>query len=249
MLKNIKISRYKRDSFFLKNIIASGSEGCIVKGKDNSLLKFFYTEDEEVLENKYKKIIRLYEKDIPFLTNPISTVSCHGKFVGYGMKNETNYRSINNVCIDRKDFLIILKDIKDKLLELESEDITYTDLRLCNILLDDSNGKIKFCDVDNVMIGDLESDVLLYELSKLHLEKYPDFDIHSYMHNLLVIKECIGFRSIDFSSLSLFKTDRAVEWLIRETFSEEGLDIFRKMINVEKDPSKYSKRYMIDHLK
>ena len=94
MLKNIKISKYKLDNFFLKNI-TSGSEGCIVKGNGDSLLKIFYTKDEEVLENKYNKIIELYEKDISFLTNPISIVSCNGKFVGYGMRNENNYRSIN----------------------------------------------------------------------------------------------------------------------------------------------------------
>lgn len=245
MLPNKKVSQRFLIESKTRNICGQ-SESYIVRASSNTLYKIFKEDKPNILENKFQKLCKLYEKNIEFLTNPISTLSYNGLCVGYELKEEVSYKTWDGTYIPVSTVVTYLKELKKMLLKLDENGITYTDFKEDNILIDMATKKMKLCDIDNVSVDSLPSDKLLAVLKVIDLEKHPDFDVHAYMHNLFVIKEVLGISRENFSIFPLTITERE-KFYINKSFTKEGLDIVEEMATIRKDPNNFSKRYLIEY--
>lgn len=194
ILRNIEIRREVLETYIFVN---RGAESIVLKEPNsNKVLKLFSPDidgeenQKNIMENKFDKLIKLYNRQLKYLTLPINTVSCEGEFVGYEM----------NYCTDNEEFLLaplyteekieILKRIKEILEYFYRWDVIYGDLKSDNILINRKSGNITFCDIDNVQIQNNPMDLYPTELTNYY-KKCGNFDkrVHSYMHNLLTLSE------------------------------------------------------------
>ena len=190
-MKNIEISKELVEKA-QENHYDYGAESYIIKSSHNTLYKIFKEKDPNVLENKLQKVIRIPKKKVDFFTNPISTLSCEGNFVGIEMnyvEDESAWWKYNLNPIEK---IKLLLDLKEKLLILEDKNIIYGDIKDDNILINKNRKEIKFCDVDNISIDEYKMDLHPAVLKITKLEDASS--IHSFMHNFFTLDqlECPG---------------------------------------------------------
>lgn len=186
MLGKIEIS--KKDIGLLKErFFEFGGESFIVKTAPNRVYKMY--KDfiiRDILEKK--KIEKVSEMNLDYITEPTAILYSNGVPIGYEMKYDENDTNLLLSTLSKKEKIYALKKIKDILKYFESKGIIYHDINQGNILINKNNGKIKFFDIDNVTMedypGDLYDDLILF-----FKETYGVIDtrVHSFMHNYLTL--------------------------------------------------------------
>ena len=114
------------------------------------------------------KIKKLHEMDLEHIVKPVSTLSMNGRLIGYEMTYDQFDISLEKLVLPRKELIEVLKKSKDILLSFRKKDITYGDVTENNILYNPKTRKVKFCDIDNMRIGNLPIDIRGFSLNKFY---------------------------------------------------------------------------------
>ena len=155
---------------------------------DNGKQKLFKLFKEGIdIDNKTKKIILLNDrlKDVDFVITAESIVKYNGKVIGYIMPY-INGQVFNSLSFRKKDNILVLKDISQKLKELHKLGIVCGDI-LHNILVD-SNKNVYFIDHDNFSIDGLPIDTKNFFLQEYEKQiKTFDYKFDNYLLNILTL--------------------------------------------------------------
>lgn len=243
-MENLDVSK-KELEIIKMGLKYSGSEANIYEATNKSLYKIFESLSKKELENKKKKIELLIKKQIPFFKNPIRTLLCEGKFIGYELEYDLNDIIWWNVCIPKEEKIKQLKVLKQKLIFLEKEGIIYGDLKDDNLLINSKTNEISFCDVDNVQIDNYRMDKILNVLQPLYNSNgiYKS-DIHIYMHNLFTLNELIC-NSASYKEMLIFL--KTINFESISPFNDKGNDVVKQIVKQNKN-TRISPVYLIDNL-
>lgn len=216
--------------------IKEGSEGKICRSeKDNTLYKFFMHNGILVgmSENKEKKIQQLYDLSLPYLTNPISTISMNGTLIGYEMIYDKRDIEFPPFRLKREALLHYLKETRKQLEFFTQHDIIYGDVAPRNILINHSTGEVKFCDVDNIAIGTLPIDIMSKTLREYHAVRGIDKQTDPYMHSIM----------------TLHSFDLDEDYCSPEEFNYYFESSGEKILQSIRDKESYSGEYIIQYVK
>lgn len=154
----MEITNFNKDNIIRK--IDEGVEGIVYLYRDNganvALKKFFdnpeiyNSNDNKELKIKILKNEQVLKNDIKLLNRVYSM----GKFIGFTSVYEP-YIPLSHLD-SKQNKLVILKEIRDRYLELNSHDIYIGDFNVKNFCF--KQGKIKLYDVDNYRIDDVDLD-------------------------------------------------------------------------------------------
>lgn len=228
-----------------KSSKARGGEGIICTNENpNSLYKLFLSPKDDLCpmpENKQKKIIELYRRRISHITEPLSTISCDGELVGYEMTWNRDDRCLEKLPeLSRKELIRILKQSMEILKYFDKQDITYGDVQADNILVNIRTGKITFCDIDNIRIGQYPIDAKGYSLTRYYERTgVIDGKADAYMHNLLTMKTLAPNNPFESEIL------RDIRLGIYPTgYKQRALPIFESMSSIENFTGEYIVQYI-----
>lgn len=235
-LPNIEITK---DEFY-KNIspqqIKSGSEGIICRsGKNNTVYKIFMHNGILVpmSENKEKKLQQLHNLALPYLTNPISTISMNGTLIGYETSYDKKDIEFPPFRLKRNELLHVLKETRQQLEFFTQHDIIYGDVAPRNILINHQTGEVKFCDVDNICIGNLPIDIISKTLKEYQKVRGIDENTDAYMHSIMTLHSFD--LDEDYSSPEEFSY----------YFEEDGKEILQSI----RDKKSYNGEYIVQYVK
>lgn len=190
------------------------------------------------IDNKFEKIVLLNDrlKNIDFVVTAECIVKYNGKPIGYIMPY-IDGELFNSLSFRKKDNILVLKDIAEKLKELHKLGIVCGDL-IDNIMVD-SNKNIYFIDIDNFLIENLTINtktILLKEYEK-QIQKF-NYKFDYYILNLLTLSI---ITKINPNYLKLqyrinperfnFK-DEEINQIVRNTFNLK--DVYEEELIVDK---------------
>lgn len=174
-----------------------GSEGLIcLSDKPNSLFKFFTEIDSKktvyMPENKLRKIEKQYQSPLEYSVQPISIVTIGEKIIGYEMTFDPEEKSLASFRPPREEMIHYLFQLKKALEYYSSKKIIYGDIADRNILVNRRTGQVKFCDMDNIAMGENPIDLISYDL-ECYQNEHGSIDemSHAYFHNLLSIQQLL----------------------------------------------------------
>lgn len=172
----------------------TGGEGIICRSQRPDTLYKIFVDYETVTptglpDNKYKKILELYERRLKGSVHPLSTVSLNDELIGYEMTFDEDDMTLDKIFLFRGSLIKALQDTSEILKYFASEDITYGDVKANNILINRRTHEAKFCDMDNVRMGDYPIDLLSYHVdSFITTEADINATVDAYMHNLMTLQ-------------------------------------------------------------
>lgn len=109
-------------------------------------------------------------------------------------------------------------------------------------MVNQKTGKLSFCDIDNIQIGQFKMDEILKVLNDFHHNNYFYYeDTHVYMHNLFTIKEL--YKSFD--NYQDLITYMKYSELVDSPFNDCGKKIIKQLCQKKNIDS----HYLIDNLK
>ena len=189
-MPNIKLTEQEIMHILLHDEYSFGSEASIcLTDNPHSLYKIFKRHGNLVpmSENKEKKLIELYQMDLEHCTKPLSTISCDGQLVGYEMTRDLQDVRFNSFNLSKKDTIYYLNLSKKILEDFKEKGITYGDVAPRNILINPHTGDLKFCDMDNICIGQFPMDLIPQELEYYIRVRGFDNKVDAYMHNIMTL--------------------------------------------------------------
>ncbi len=195
---------------------------------------------ENILENKEKKIELIENKmclkdEVKILASAYED----GKFIGYFMEFDDSYLKTVDQFLKRKNKIKILKQLRKKIEEFNSNNIFIGDMKLDNILLS-SDYDIKLCDLDNFKIDNLDFDIQSVIMKHFNKRCSKTEYIDSYVFNLFTISliENIYMPYI-FDYLSSEKLPHIIN-------TKENKDVLDSIINLD---STYERKFLIDNIR
>ena len=195
IMPNIKLTQEEYEQIATQNKIAFGGEGIICKGENpNSLYKIFVEYDTTtpvgMSDNKHEKIKELYQRQLEHAVQPLSTISLNGDLIGYEMTYDQDDISLERIFLFRHQLIRCLKETSEILKYFSSEDITYGDVKANNILINRRTKKAKFCDMDNIRLGEHPIDLLNDYVDSIYVgDGSIDSSVDAYMHNLMTLQK------------------------------------------------------------
>ena len=205
LMPNINFTQQELNERVFTEMYSKGGEAYIcLSDNPQTLFKVFFNpqtgEIAEMSDNKFKKITSLYQKDIASTVKPLSTISLGGRLVGYEMTYDPNDLPLNCLGMKRKESIDILKKTKDILVRFASNDIVYGDVKDNNVLVNIKTGEVKFCDMDNIQLGEYPIDLMGIDLKKYYQKcGIIDEKADAFVHNLLTINR-LHFTSAWFTT-------------------------------------------------
>ena len=258
-LPNANISLETLNKLLQNNLLFCGAEGIIVKGNGPVVLKIFYTPNKDganysMSQNKLKKIDLIYQEDLQYITKPISTLTCDGNLVGYAMTYNLSDISYNFLHLSLEDNIAVLKQVRKILEYFKAHDIIYGDIHARNILINQANHTVSFCDMDNIIIKDYPMDLLCYFLYWfIREEKGSMDDIMAYMTNILTYIK-IDFPYFQFITYEdiITKIRKDANDIINLLAEKCHRDIqYKKVRKITREmisPSNFKGEYIVDYL-
>lgn len=234
LMPNIKLTEEDFKRILTRYKIDSGGEATVCEGNSyGTVYKLFEDggQPKPMGDNKEKKIIELYKKQVDYSANPVSTISVGDMIVGYEMITDYDMRDYEWYQLPVEHLLHILRKSKDVLNYFLSKDIIYCDVALRNILFNPNTGEIMFCDMDNIQIGDLKADLVPHGLFEYEMERGIDEQATIFAHNLMTL----GSYGIDY----LCRNDREIGYLFKRPV--------KKIIKSMANPKCFNGEYVIDH--
>ena len=236
MIPNKAITRSQFYNLVDYQKLTSGGEATICEGDTPfSVYKLFYHSSTPVAmpENKIKKISRLYDMQLKHSVQPLCTVSLDDVIVGYEMTSDVDLTKTQLCFLPFEEKKYFLEKTKEILEYFSSLGIIYGDVEPRNILFDRNTGRIEFCDMDNIAIGDLPMDLLPNHVTDYNVSRPIDENLHPYMHNLMTLKS--------FGIDTYWASRRE----LRTHFKRPAIRTIKSM----KDPSNFNNEYIIQYLK
>ena len=203
---------------------------------DDYIMKKGHVISKESLNNKMKKIELI--QNINCLKNEIKVLNLafeNDMFKGYTMKRE-HLKSIN-IYSKKKIKLLWLKNIKEKIIELNKNNIYIGDYNESNFLTDE-NYNIKICDLDNLRINDLDFDTKHNFISKFEINCNKKEYIDSYCFNLFTIAFLLRICNDPFYILN-----SKLPGVLK---NKENYEIFESMKYLD---NTYQYKFLIDNIK
>ena len=224
---------------------SSGGEAIICRGnRPDTLYKIFQSEDEHLpqimSDNKFRKILAQFEHPLEHCTHPISTISMNKELIGYEMTYDEE-DIVLTPDLPRQELIQYLHQIRKILEYFSSKDIIYGDIKSNNILINRRTRQAKFCDMDNIQMGENPIDLIGYDLS-CFIDEYGVLDETAdiYMHNLLTLEQLSypekSYQSILYT-LSAGKYPRH--------YQKHAKRIMQSMPH----PTSFQKEYLIQYVK
>ena len=175
----------------------SGGEANIyLSNKPNTLFKIFNDDEGNITtgmsDNKLNKIILQYATPLDYSVHPLSTISYNGQLIGYEMTYDDEECCLAAIRPPRQEMIHYLEQLKTALEYYAERDITYGDIADRNILINRKTGKVRFCDMDNIRMGEYPIDLESYDLACFKQGRgCIDDTTHAYLHNLLTIQQLL----------------------------------------------------------
>ncbi len=197
---------------------------------------------QEVIQNKFEKIKRLYQIEELRKINDITilkSISCNGDIIGY-LTNRVFYHPMakgNFTRIEKLKYLLLARQKLQQFLDLG---ILYGDISNKNILV--SKNDVCFCDLDNVAYQELKMDIEPLILDYF-LSDYGKLDEKaiSYMYNIFTIKILCSLKE-NQDVEQYFKTEKVPHELLLGAY----YSIRYQMMHVK---PWYEEHYFIDYIK
>ena len=222
-----------------------GGEGIICKSmRPNTLYKIFVDYDTTtptgLSDNKFKKILALYERKLEHSVQPLSTISLNGELIGYEMTYDKDDISLDKATLFRRQLIAALKETSDILKYFASQDITNGDVKANNILINRKTKKTKFCDIDNVRYKDYPIDLLSDHVDSFitlpgDLEEKAD----AYMHNLMTLQK-LNAPHLNYDEIIYYLS----EGKFRNYYHEEAAQTLSTMASSEPFTGEYIAPYI-----
>ena len=247
LMPNINFTQYELNERLITDIYTKGGEAYIcLSDNPQTLFKIFInsktSEIAEMSDNKFKKIVSLYQQDISYSVKPLATLSLNGKLIGYEMTYDPNDLPLNCLGMKRKDSIEVLKKTKDALQHFASKDIVYGDVKDNNVLVNIKTGEVKFCDMDNIQLGEYPIDLMGIDLKKYYQKRgIIDENADAYMHNLMTLKQLKFPCNYTFYSGILLMFEKGE---FPSKFKLAARPIFESMINPEQFTGEYAIQYI-----
>lgn len=256
-LPNIDIDVRSINRLFMSSNL-SGGEAVICRSfKPNTLFKIFADSDcqkysdsfgvpfrldlIQMSDNKFKKITELYQKDLEHSVKPLSTISMGGRLIGYEMTWDPNDKNLLNTSLSHEELVHALTQSRKILEYYAQNDITYGDVNACNLLVNRQTGQVKFCDIDNICLGEYPIDIMGRDLTVYSILRGIDQSTDAYMHNIMTLSQLdktgIGFC---FEPVS-----RLVQKDFSEVLTEEAQETLTSMI----EPKNFNGEYVVQYIK
>ena len=218
---------------------------------EKKIIKLFKPDID--IDNKIKKmnLIKERTKKIDFLVTADFYVKNGNCIIGYGMPYICGKEYDYSIGTNKKENILILKQLATKLRVLHNLGIVYSDSSHNFLIQDD--GEIKLIDHDNVKIDNLDVDSKTIILKK-YVEKTKTFDkrFDNYELNLLTLStlSSINFLHLSLGGYRAFKMklkDDEINNIIFNTFNLDGQyneDLIVDKINNKKDFKKIRHRFL-----
>ena len=235
-MPNIKLTEKEVQHFMTYRKLFMGGEAIICESDQPYTLYKIFTNYSKILhmgENKEKKIIELYNRQLDHSVKPVSTISLNDVIIGYEMVNEYDLSSYKLFQLSKDELLYFLNKTKEILEYFENEGIIYGDMEPRNILFNKETGEIKFCDMDNIQIDDYKMDLIPSGLLEYKTMRGIDKGVHPYMHNKMTLS-ALG--------LDIFCSNK---WELRKFLKKDGCNIVGSM----KDINMFNSEYLLPHIK
>ena len=201
---NLNVLRVKK----LENYIFEGSEGKVYALDDNSAVKIFKLDKDNIdFSNKFAKIEMLSKLSDPSFTFPKGLVTLDGLYkAGYYMKRIVQHPIIGSFAelgkikklpLDNPlEFLFdILIKTSDALDRAHSLGLIVGDIKWGNILIDKDLNPI-FVDTDNYAYDCFGFDVrpiVTYRLFEMYKEYYSSLDNDNFLFGYMAMRELFGY--------------------------------------------------------
>ncbi|MDD5887880.1 MAG: hypothetical protein PUC82_00065 [bacterium] len=211
-----------------------GSEADIYHtGNPNTLYKIF-SDPKGMSDNKLQKIAKLYQHPLSYSVRPLSTISYAQTLIGYEMtydREDQEFRTFKK-RLSRSEIIYWLEETKKILEYYKSQDVIYSDVASRNILINPRTKQAKFCDIDNISLGENPYDVL------------PDF--LEFYSTLCPIDEKTPAYAHSIMTLNAFglNENSTFQELITN-FSKES----RYLLEEIRNPQTYNGEYIIKYIK
>ena len=205
------------------------------------LLKLFKTTDEKELESKRKKIEIMSEnKAINDEIGNIGNAIFDGKIVGYFMPFDMEYVRPISEFDRRKDKIVVLKRLKEKVEKLNENGVFIGDFDKNDILINYSKDNILLFNLDKCKIDDMDFDKKSKNIDRFNSKCKNQENIDSYTLNLFTIE-----------LLERIYPPYVVNYLISNELpkyldTEKNRSIVREMTSLN---DSYQKRYLIDDVR
>lgn len=205
------------------------------------LLKLFKTTDEKELEIKRKKIEIMSEnKAINDEMGNIGNAIFDGKIVGYFMPIDVEYVRPISEFDRRKDKIVVLKRLKEKVEKLNENGVFIGDFDKNDILINYSKDNILLFNLDKCKIDDMDFDKKSKNIDRFNSKCKNQENIDSYTLNLFTIE-----------LLERIYPPYVVNYLISNELpkyldTEKNRSIVREMTSLN---DSYQKRYLIDDVR
>ena len=236
-LANINFSRKQLNELIHNQFFSSGGEAIICRTNNpSSLYKIFMNRNLKEIsmnENKFQKLLRIHNLRLKRCVMPLKTIACDGKLIGYEMTYNQNESRFFPGEISRQEVINKLLEVKQILQYLATKDITYGDISFRNILFNKQTGKVKFCDIDNIRIGNLPIDSIPRALQNYEDICGIDENTDGYMHNLLTLK-----------TLGL-----DINYCEEEDIEKCFLNPAVQIVEMMKEPENFTGEYIIEYVK
>ena len=229
--------------------VIRGGEGIIcASDKEDTLYKIFVAPYDHIQQipvtmpdNKFKKIVAQYEHPLENSVRPLSTLSYYGNLIGYEMTYDKKDVPLSNMRPKRELLLHYLNESKRILEYYASKDITYGDVKSNNILINWHSGQVKFCDMDNIRLGQYPIDLVVCCLETF-ASTYGCIDekADAYMHNLLTLERLI-YKNIPYRDIIYF--------LEKGQYPRRFERPAKKVIDSMKEPENFNGEYIIQYAK
>ena len=218
-----------------------GGESIIVRPDIPNTVFKLYKESitEEERKNKTKKLELVRQRKTGFITQPKSVILCDEKIIGHSFNYDREDISMLLYPLTTEEKISYLKRIKVILDYFKRRGIIYPDLKSDNILLNQRNGRIKFCDIDSVQIDELKSNIEEEYIIPFLKKGLLDERIHIYLHNLMTIDMLLTNTSDSYlEAIREIDLDK-----VKACFNKECQEIIRCIVNQE---GNYQDLYLID---
>lgn len=235
-MPNIELTEAQVYELIKKYKVNSGAEATICESDKSYTLYKIFTEHGKIKpmgDNKEQKVNILFQTEYEYSNRPISTISCNGIIIGYEVSTDCEYDVYKLYQLSRTEIIQFLRETKKALEYFKNNGIIYGDIDPRNILFNRVNGKIMYCDMDNIQIDK-------YQMDKVPLELVPYKNIHginegthSFMHNAMTL------RAFDQDYYCIRNYE------IRKLFNRQA----KKIILSMRDIPNYKDEFIIEHIK
>jgi serine/threonine protein kinase len=245
-IPNITLSDDELDLLIEDNKFDYGGEAIVCRNNNpNTLYKIFVqpgTNIPDIMsDNKQKKVEWLYQNEIEDTVRPISTLSNRGYLIGYEISFDIDDVALINALLTQEEKIHFLHESARILQMFAKRDITYGDVKDDNVLINIKTGKAKFCDVDNIRIGNLPIDIMGHGLVEyFDANQTIDEKADAFMHNLLLLEQLKYHNLSHQAILNRLRTNP-----IMPEFPEEAERILTSLL----PPEKFQGEYAISYIK